>query len=184
MAYVKVVAGLLVFALFNSSDVFLLLQAKNTGLTDTQTIGAYMFYNLIYAAGAYPLGMLADRIGLKVTFLMGLGLFAAVYFGMATCGGLLMIGILFVLYGLYSAATEGIAKAWITEISDPKDTATAIGTFAGFQSICALVASSLAGFLWFTFGPAAAFIATAVVTIVVMVYLFVSVPWRTTLTRR
>jgi hypothetical protein len=59
-AYRKLVAGLLVFALFNSSDVFLLLKAKQAGLNDTQVIGIYIFYNLIYALFALPLGMLAD----------------------------------------------------------------------------------------------------------------------------
>ena len=47
-AYRKVVIGLLVFTLFNSSDVFLLLQAKQSGLDDTMVVGVYIFYNLIY----------------------------------------------------------------------------------------------------------------------------------------
>ncbi|MBL8003098.1 MAG: MFS transporter [Flavobacteriales bacterium] len=170
-AYRRLSRGLLLFALFNSSDVFLLLQAKNAGLTDAQTIGAYIFYNLIYALAAFPLGMLADRIGLKRTFLIGLGLFALVYAGMAVGGGLVFIGLLFLLYGLYAAATEGIAKAWITEVTDSKDTATAIGTFAGFQSICALVASSVAGLLWFAFGPTVTFAVTGAAALVVIAYL-------------
>lgn len=170
-AYRRLCVGLLLFALFNSSDVFLLLQAKNAGLTDAQTIGAYIFYNLIYALAAFPLGILADRIGLKTTFLVGLGLFAGVYAGMAAGGGLLFIAFLFFLYGLYAAATEGIAKAWITEVSDPQDTATAIGTYAGFQSICALLASSLAGVLWFAFGPAVTFVLTGAMALVVTGYL-------------
>lgn len=172
VAYRRLVTGLLLFALFNSSDVFLLLQAKNVGLSDAQAIGAYIFYNLIYALAAFPLGILADRIGLKTTFLIGLGLFALVYVGMAAGGSLLFFGVLFFLYGLYAAATEGIAKAWISEITDPKDTATAIGTYAGFQSICALLASSFAGLLWFAFGPAVTFAITGIMTLVVIAYLF------------
>ncbi len=171
VAYRKLAAGLLLFALFNSSDVFLLLQAKNAGLTDAQTIGAYIFYNLVYALAAFPLGILADRVGLKPTLLIGFGFFAVVYLGMAVGGSLPFIALLFFLYGLYAAATEGIAKAWITETTDPKDTATAIGTYAGFQSICALLASSLAGLLWFTFGPAVTFAVTAVGTLLVIALL-------------
>lgn len=171
VAYRRLVTGLLLFALFNSSDVFLLLQAKSAGLTDAQTIGAYIFYNLIYALAAFPLGIIGDRIGLRPTLLLGLGLFAVVYFGMAAGGSLVFIGFLFLLYGLYAAATEGIAKAWITEITDPKDTATAIGTYAGFQSICALLASSFAGLLWFAFGPAVTFAVTGSMTLVVIAYL-------------
>jgi len=78
--------------------------------------------------------------------------------------------VLFFIYGLYAAATEGIAKAWISNITDPKDTATAIGTFAGFQSLAAMFASSLAGLLWFWFGVETAFIATSLVTVLVIIY--------------
>jgi MFS family permease len=61
----KVVIGLLAFTLFNSSDVFLLLKAKESGLSDTLVIGIYIFYNLVYALFAFPIGILADKIGLK-----------------------------------------------------------------------------------------------------------------------
>jgi len=82
---------------------------------------------------------------------------------------------LFFLYGLYAAATEGIAKAWISNITDPKDTATAIGSFAGFQSIAAMIASSLAGVIWFWFGAEAAFISTSMVTVLVILYFIVAI---------
>src|SRR5687768_3576315 len=77
----------------------------------------------------------------------------------------------FSFFGLYAAATEGISKAWITNIVDKKETATAIGTYTGFQSICALIASSLTGFLWSTFGSVVTFIITACVTLLVIIYL-------------
>lgn len=175
-AYRKLTTGLLLFALFNSSDVFLLLQAKNAGLTDTGIIGVYIFYNLVYALFAYPLGALADRIGLKRVFLSGLLLFAAVYFGMAMAQGLVMIAALFFGYGLYAASTEGIAKAWIGSIVPRTEMATAIGTYAGFQSLCALFASAFAGWLWYAFGPAMTFVATGVMTLAVFVYFVVQRP--------
>jgi MFS family permease len=168
--YRKVVAGLLVFTLFNSSDVFLLLQAKQSGLDDTMLIGVYIFYNLIYALFAFPMGMLADKVGLKTIFIIGLGLFSAVYFGMAINENLYVFFALFFFYGVYASATEGIAKAWISNITDKKDTATAIGTFSGLQSMCTMLASSLTGLIWFQFGAAAAFISTATVSLLVMGY--------------
>ncbi|HEX7584243.1 MAG TPA: MFS transporter [Prolixibacteraceae bacterium] len=173
--YRKVVVGLLVFALFNSSDLLLLLKVKQSGMDDTSVIGLYIFYNLIYALSSFPLGMLADKFSLKTVFTLGLVLFAAVYFGMALTSNLYVYLILFFLYGLYAAATEGIAKAWISNITDPKDTATAIGSFAGYQSIAALVASSLAGVIWYNFGAEAAFISTSVVTVGVVIYFVVFV---------
>jgi MFS family permease len=168
--YRKVVFGLLAFALFNSSDMLLLLKVKQSGIADTHVIGLYIFYNLIYALAAFPIGMIADKFSLRSVFISGLILFAGVYLGMALVSNFYVYLGLFFLYGLYAAATEGIAKAWISNITDPKDTATAIGTFAGFQSLAAMIASSLAGMLWFWFGVEAAFIATAVVTSAVILY--------------
>ncbi|MCF8245232.1 MAG: MFS transporter [Saprospiraceae bacterium] len=168
--YRRVVIGLLVFALFNSSDVFLLLRVKQAGLDDTQVIGIYIFYNLVYALFAFPVGIIADKLGLKKIFIIGLFLFAIVYFGMSFNASLYVYIGLFFLYGIYAAATEGISKAWISNITDKKDTATAIGTYSGLQSICAMLASSLTGFVWYQFGATVAFISTAGVTLMVVVY--------------
>lgn len=169
--YKRLVTGLLLFALFNSSDVFLLLKMKTSGLTDTAVIGIYIFYNLVYAILAYPIGILADKLGLKKIFIAGLFIFCLVYIGFAFNNNLLVFLFLFFLYGVYAAATEGIAKAWISNVVDKKETATAIGTYAGFQSICALIASSLCGLLWFNFGSMVTFLITAVISIFVIFYL-------------
>ena len=174
-AYRKLVIGLLVFTIFNSSDVFLILKAKQAGIDDTLVIGIYIFYNLVYALFAFPVGILADKVGLKTVFIIGLALFATVYFGMAINSNLYFFFGLFFLYGIYASATEGISKAWISNITDKKDTATAIGTFSGLQSICTMLASSLTGLIWFQFGATAAFLTTATVTLLVMIY-FVTLP--------
>jgi MFS family permease len=168
--YKKLVSGLLLFALFNSSDVFLLLKAKQAGLSDTMVIGVYIFYNLIYAAFAYPLGIIADKLGLKNMFAFGLLIFSIVYFGMGIGTELWIIVVLFFLYGLFSAATEGISKAWISNIADKKDTATAIGTYTSFQSICTMFASSIAGLIWFQFGANVTFVLTGFVSLSLMIY--------------
>jgi len=173
--YRKVVTGLLIFTLFNSSDVFLLLKAKQAGLEDTMVIGVYIFYNLIYALFAFPIGILADKVGLKTIFIGGLALFSAVYFGMSINTNLTFFFGLFFLYGVYASATEGISKAWISNITDKKDIATAIGTFSGLQSICTMLASSLTGLIWFKLGAETAFIVTATVTLFVMIY-FMTIP--------
>jgi len=168
--YKKLVIGLLLFAVFNSSDVFLLLKAKQAGLSDTMVIAVFIFYNLIYALFALPLGMFADKIGLKNMFVFGLSVFSVVYFGIGLSNNIAVIIGMFFLYGLYSAATEGISKAWISNISDKADTATAIGTYAGFQSICAMLASSIAGLIWFNFGASVTFVFTGIVTSILVFY--------------
>ncbi len=169
-AYKKLVAGLLLFTLFNSSDVFLLLKIKEAGNSDLVCILIYVSYNLVYALASYPIGIIADKVGLKKMFIIGLLLFTGVYLGMALTSNLYVFFGIFAVYGMYAAATEGIAKAWISNVTDKKDTATAIGTYSSFQSIGTMVASSLAGFIWFKFGASVTFIATAIVTGLVVVY--------------
>ncbi|CAN5413332.1 MFS transporter [soil metagenome] len=173
--YRKLLIGLLAFTLFNSSDVFLLLKAKQSGLSDTMVIGVYIFYNIVFAISAFPLGSLADRIGFKKLFIAGLVLFSAVYFGMAVNDNMYFFFGIFFLYGIYAAATEGVSKAWISNISDKKDTATAIGTYSSFQSICTMLASSIAGYIWFQFGANVTFIVTGISTLLIIIYFLFSV---------
>ena len=175
--YRKLLIGLLAFTLFNSSDVFLLLMLKHHGFTDVEMIGAYIFYNLVYAAFAYPLGILADRIGLKKMFITGLLIFATTYFGMAFTSGGLLLYLLFFLYGVYAASTEGVSKAWISNICEKQDMATAIGTYEGLRSITTMLASSMAGLIWFYCSPEATFLVTALAIIPVSVFLM-SIPYK------
>jgi MFS family permease len=170
LLYKRVAGGLLVFALFNSSDIFLLLMAKQRGMSDSDVLFLYIFYNIVYALASYPLGSLADKLGFKTTLIFGLAMFTLTYAGIAYAEKQTTFYLLFLFYGLYAAATEGVAKAWISNIADRRDTATAIGTFAGFSSLAALVASSWAGFIWHQFSPQATFISTAVIAGLVMVY--------------
>ena len=169
--YKKLVTGLLLFALCNSSDVFLLLKAKSAGLDDTQIIGIYIFYNLIYALASYPLGILADKIGMKKILLLGFLLFAIVYAGFTVAAAWWHFVLLFLLYGVYAAATEGISKAWLSNIVSKNEIATAIGTYTGFQSIASLIASSSAGIIWYQFGASVTFFVTALIAIIVILYL-------------
>ena len=169
--YKRLVVGLLLFALFNSSDVFLLLKMREVTGSDTTTILAYVFYNLVYAAASYPLGGLADRFGLKNVFSAGLLLFAAVYTLFATAASTPLLFAAFFIYGIYAAATEGIAKAWITNLAHDANTATAVGFYTSFQSICALLASVVAGALWTGFGAGATFGVTAVAALSIFLYI-------------
>jgi len=170
-SYQKLVIGLWIFTLANSSDVFLLLRTKQAGLKDTATIGIYVFYNVIYALAAFPIGGLADRIGLKKVFLAGLLLFSLVYAGMALPGGWTWYLLLFFLYGLYAAATEGITKAWISNIVPSTETATAIGTYTALQSICTLLASTLTGWIWTQYGAGTAFLISSGMSLAVLIYI-------------
>ena len=186
-AFRKVVPGLLLFALFNSSDVFLLLVTKETigdktisifGASfnaDSITIAAYVFYNLVYAIASYPMGILADRLSFRKIILLGFTLFIIVYGGFAFTPSIAMIFLLFSIYGIFSAATEGVIKAWITNLAENKNTATAVGFYTSCESICTLLASIVAGAIWANFGSAATFIITSGVTFLVLVYFLLKI---------
>lgn len=168
--YKRLVIGLLALALFNSSDIFLLLKTKQVTGDDRLAIGAYILYNLVFALAAYPLGALADRIGIRKVFLGGLVLFAVVYFLFGITQSTTIIFSAFVLYGIYAAATEGITKAWISNLSHGQNTATALGFYTSCESICTLLASVITGWLWEEFNSSIAFYVTASVAVSVFFY--------------
>ena len=168
--YRQLVVGLLLFALFNSSDVFLLLRTKSITGSDELTIMAYIFYNIVFALASYPMGVLADRMGMKKVFIVGLLCFSVTYAGFAIATESWMVFALFFVYGLYAAATQGIARAWITNLAHDHLTATAIGFFTSCQSICTLLASIIAGLTWAQFGPVYVFGISAIAAFVVLVY--------------
>ena len=169
--YKLLVAGLLFFALMNSSDAFLLLALKGVGFSDTYMIGFYIFYNLSFALLAFPAGILADRIGLRSIVVIGLIIFAIVYSLMGFVHGLIGFGILFLFYGFYAASTEGISKAWITNIAEKSEIATAIGFYSSMLSIATLISSSMAGLLWVLFGMKIMFLISGIGALVAAVYL-------------
>lgn len=159
--YKKAITVLLLFTLFNSSDLFLLIRVKESGASDSQVLGLYIFYNIVFALFAYPLGKLADRFGLHKLIIAGFLLFALTYSGMAFAQDLYAHCFLLFLYGLYAAATEGVSKAWIGKTCNESESATAYGTFHAFQSIAIMLASFITGSLWFSFGAKTALITCA-----------------------
>lgn len=157
-AYKRIVFLILIFTLLNSSDMFLLLKARESGMSDMQTIFLYILYNFVYASSSYQMGKLSDSIGKKKVFIMGLFCFALTYGGMAFNSKLEIFYLLFIFYGLFAAATEGITKAWISNLCEKVDLATALGFQAMSQSIAAMLASIFAGVLWMGFGSYAMFL--------------------------
>ncbi|HNA79606.1 MAG TPA: MFS transporter [Turneriella sp.] len=176
VAYRHTVKGLLLFTLFNSSDVFLLLVLKWRGFTDQQVIGVYIFYNLVYAVFSYPMGRLGDTIGLKKTFLAGLLVFILVYTGITFARDFYALLTLFFAYGIYAAMTEGISKAWITNLCNKEDTATAVGTYTAFASLATMLASFAAGLIWKFVSPEATFLVAAAGAGIAGVYLVLTPP--------
>ncbi len=156
-AYRWLLAGSLLFAAGNSSDMFLLLKADDVGLGTSGVILVYVLYNVVYAAASLPFGGLSDRIGQLPLVLGGYLVFAAVYVGFAFAGSWPAVAVLFAAYGLYIAATEGTSKALISRATPLGERAGAIGLQATLTGLASLVASSLGGVLWSAAGPWATF---------------------------
>jgi len=168
--YKMLAAGIVGFALINSSDVFLILMMKHRGMSDQDALLAYIFYNCIFAAAAFPAGAIADRLGVKGTYIAGLVLFACVYAGMTQEGGERWFFALLSLYGIYAAATEGIGKAWITRIVPREEAGTAVGAVTSLQSLAAICASAAAGIIWQTAGAEALFALTSAGAVLIALY--------------
>lgn len=146
------------FSLGNSSDVFLILRAHDLGLSATLVILAYALYNLVYSALSWPLGALSDRVARTSVLAAGLAVFALVYLGFAVAPGSWAVWPLFAVYGVYIAATEGVAKAWVADFVPTGAAGTAYGLFAAASGGALLVASVVAGLLWSRVGPEAPFL--------------------------
>jgi len=157
------------FSLVNSSDVFLILKSKDITQSDTIAILGYVFYNFIYAVASYPIGILADKFGKKNIFIFGLLIFSCVYFGFAQFDYFFLTWILFAFYGIYSASTEGVTKAWVSDLIPDKFRGSAIGLLTTFSGFAVMIGSVLAGFLWDVFGAEVPFMISSVTSLVIAV---------------
>ncbi|MBI3510211.1 MAG: MFS transporter [Bacteroidetes bacterium] len=186
-AFRRLVGILTLFALFNSSDMFLLLRVKDlfpngaiiSGWNISPAmlvIACYIFSNFIYAIISFPAGSLSDRSGPKKMLIMGFVFFVMMYSGMALLvpghsGNLRIVVLLFFIYGLYSAFTDGISRAWVSMICGQEDKGKALGLFSAFASIATLFASVTAGLLWKFAGPLPVFILPSLVAVITIFWL-------------
>jgi MFS family permease len=145
------------FAIGNSSDVFLILRAQQIGIPALMIPIVYLLFNLIYSLSAIPAGIAADRFGRKRVILLGFGLFAVLYYGFAIAGNTTTIWVLFGFYGLFMGLTEGIQKAFLATIIPSDFKATAFGVYNTAVGLAMLPASLIGGWLWDHVSPAAIF---------------------------
>lgn len=154
----------ILFTLGNSSDAFILLRGQERGLSVLQVMGMALTFNLVYTVFAGPLGAWSDKVGRRKLILGGWIAYGLVYLGFAFANEGWQVWMLFALYGLYYAATEGVAKALVADLVPETQRGTAYGLFNAAIGITALPASMIAGVLWQGvgawggFGPSAPFL--------------------------
>jgi len=155
--YWAFLAVVLVFAIGNSSDTFLILRAKDVGLSVDLVIVAYVAYNLSYTLLSMPAGIVSDRVDRRLLYTLGLIIFGLVYLGFAWLPSTAWVWPLFVVYGCYMGLTEGTGRALVAEASPLGQRGTFLGLYHTSIGLAAVLASVMAGVLWQTVAPAAPF---------------------------
>ena len=151
-AFYIFIAISVIFTLGNSSDAFLILRARNLGVTLLEIPLIIAFFNLIYALAAFLFGSLSDKIGRIPTLIIGWSAYALVYLGFAVSTHAILIWFLYGFYGIYYAINEGVSRALLTDIIKPDHRGRAFGIYGMAVGLTALPASFFAGFLWDKFG--------------------------------
>ncbi len=145
------------FTLGNASDAFLILRAKNVGITLLELPLVIALFNFIYALFAVPFGTLSDKIGRIPTILIGWAAYALVHLGFALTSHALAIWFLYGFYGIYYATSQGVVKAFLADTVEPAHRGKAFGVYGTTVGLATLPASFFAGFLWDSVSPAAPF---------------------------
>ncbi len=155
---------MILFTLGNSTDAFLVLRAQSSGASVVMVLAMIAGFNLVYTLLATPAGALSDQIDRRKVVIGGWLLYALVYLGFAFAGQTWQFWLLYGLYGVYYALTEGVAKALVADFVPADRRGTAYGVYNAAVGLTVLPASVIAGVLWqglgawMGFGPAAPFI--------------------------
>jgi len=147
------------FMLGNSSNMFLLLRAKELGLSDAQVPVLWAVVSLVAAVFSTPLSALSDRVDRRKLIFAGWSIYAVFYllFGLIPAWPWLLWP-MFAGYGLFLAATEGVEKALVADMVRPEQAGTAFGWYNLVVGVLLLPASVLFGWIWATLSPLSAFV--------------------------
>lgn len=147
----------ILFGLGNSSAAFLILRAQNVGIALLAIPLVYALFNFVYASASIPFGSLSDRIGREKVIILGWLAFALSYLGFGFADVKYQIWLLFALYGIYFATTEGVAKAFVADMVPTEHRGRAYGIYNTAIGLISLPASFIAGILWDKVSPSAPF---------------------------
>lgn len=167
-----------IFTLGNSTDALLLVKANEIGIRVAYIPLVYLIFNSISVLFAVPMGMLSDRVGRERLIVFGYLLYALVYYGFGRTGNMAVIIALFALYGLYSAATDGVQKALISDFLDKDKQGTGLGIYNALLGITLLPASLIAGVLYDRVNSGAAFYFGAFTAFLAAVLMLIFYRWK------
>jgi MFS family permease len=170
-AFAGYLAAVVLFALGNSSDAFLLLRAQDAGVPVRAAPLLWALHHVVKASIAPAGGALADRIGHRQALTMGWLVYAAIYAGFAFASGGLSIASLFVAYGLHFALVGGAQKALVAQLVPPEVRARGFGAYHLCVGVAALPASLLFGLLYQKLGARVAFLTGAALALAAVMLL-------------
>jgi len=147
-----------VFACANFGYAFLILKAKNIGLSDNTALLLYVLFYIVYTFFTIPAGILSDKIGRKPVLIAGYVLFAATAVSLLFTSQLYMLIFVFILYGIFFGLIDGVQRAFVVDLAPSDLKGTALGTFHAATGLIALPAGFIAGLLWDKFSPQATFL--------------------------
>jgi len=159
--FYALLAAVGLFSVGNSSDMFLVLRAKDVGISAAQAPLLGLVFNLVYTLGSWPAGRLSDRMPRRYLAAIGYCVFAVVYVMFGAAPSTTAIWSMMALYGLYYALTAPVLKAMVVDFAPKEARGRAIGLFYLVSSITALLASLITGGLWKEFGPQVPFYLSA-----------------------
>jgi MFS family permease len=163
------------FYLGEVNQAFFILKATFEGESFTVAILLYLMFNIVFAALSTPLGSLSDRLGRKPLIALSFGLFAFTCVTMSVASSLWLLALGFATFGVYKAASEGIFKAYVLDVSVPDELrGTALGAFHTCVGLVMLPGGIVVGLLWDSAGPGSAFLygaAMAAVSVVLLLFL-------------
>ena len=151
------------------SEAFLVLRVQQDGLPLAWTPLVLIAMNVVYASLAYPFGLWSDRINSKLLLGASLVVLMGAHGLLARGGPGVWAGI--ALWGLHMAMAQGLMSALVANAAPPHLRGTAFGLFNIASGLVLLVASTLAGFLWDSFGAPAPFMAGAIFSLLTLVLL-------------
>lgn len=164
---------ILIFTLGNSSDAFLILRAKGLGVTIALIPILWAVFHIVKSISSTPGGILSDRLGRRRIILLGWLVYGLVYIGFAFANKAYQTWLLFCAYGVFFGLTEGVEKAFVSDLVPSELRGTAFGMYNFVIGLAALPASLIFGFLWQIFNPKLAFLFGATLALVAMVLFFI-----------
>lgn len=170
--YWHVVSVMTLFSLVNFPDALLLLRAKYLGFSTVGVIGLYIVYNAVYSLLSYPAGFLSDHWPRKIVVAIGVFVFAISYFSLGIVHEHIFVWIIFTLYGAFTAFTDGVSKAWISDFAPKETRGRALGYYQGLTGVASIGAGAWAGFAWNNTGSLPLMISGVVAMIVGLIIMF------------